>query len=79
MPLSEPELLKAFAGIRVWEQRGQRAPHKPLLALVMLVTHPSADRGQPASRRVPRVAWEPGLQNAAKGMRFCGLSSGWLV
>ena len=36
MPLSETELLAAFAGIRVWQQGGQRAPHKPLLVLLML-------------------------------------------
>jgi len=36
MSLSEAELLKAFADIRVWQQGGQRAPHKPLLVLLML-------------------------------------------
>jgi putative restriction endonuclease len=36
MPLSEVELFEVFASIRVWERDGQRAPHKPLLVLLML-------------------------------------------
>ena len=34
--MTESELLDAFAGIRVWQQGGHRAPHKPLLVLLML-------------------------------------------
>jgi putative restriction endonuclease len=36
VPLSDREVLDAFRGIRVWQQGGQRAPHKPLLVLLML-------------------------------------------
>ena len=34
--MTEAELLEAFGKIRVWQQADRRAPHKPLLVLLML-------------------------------------------
>lgn len=34
--LSQQELIRRFSGIRIWKKGDQRAPHKPLLILLML-------------------------------------------
>lgn len=57
MTLPEPELLKAFAGIRVWQRGGRRAVHKPLLVLLVLGR---LWRGEPAIVSFAHV--EPALR-----------------
>lgn len=57
MSLSEPELLEKFDRIRVWERRGQRAVHKPLMVLLALGR---LWRGEPAV--LPFAQAEPELR-----------------
>jgi putative restriction endonuclease len=47
MPPASPcnDALSAFSRLRVWERDGERAPHKPLLALLALGRWAAGDRG----------------------------------
>ena len=74
--LPEDEIVERFAGVTVWKQGGERAPHKPLLLLWTLARVQRGGDGSSGSPSWSRASAASSGTSALPGRRTPSTRSG---